>query len=126
MCDEPEHKSLLETVGDEICKCLPERLRNDEKFVYHFGQLLGFAAGWIVGKNHRTVFRKRRQRMKGVVFIIALIVILAIFGVPVLGCFMGILVIGLGVGVEAAMPLAMILTVAMVAGIGIKSFFIDE
>ena len=51
MCDEHEHKSLLETVGDEIYKCLPETLRNDEKFVYHFGQLLGFAAGWVVGKT---------------------------------------------------------------------------
>ena len=60
--------------------------------------------------------------MKGIVFIIALVVVLAIFGVPVLCCFMGILVVGLGVGVEAAMPLAMILTVAMVAGIGISHF----
>ena len=64
--------------------------------------------------------------MKSVVFIVAFLIILAIFGVPVLCCFMGILVVGLGVGVEAAMPLAMILTVAMVAGIGIKSFFIDD
>ena len=64
--------------------------------------------------------------MKGIVFIIAVVIILASFGLPVLGCFMGILVVGLGVGVEAAMPLAMILTVALVAGIGIKSFFIDD
>ena len=64
--------------------------------------------------------------MKGLVFIVGLIIILAIFGLPLLGCFMGLLVIGLGVAVEAAMPLAMILTVALVAGIGIKSFFIDD
>lgn len=51
MSNDPEHKSLLETVADEICKCLPERLRNDRKFVYRFGQLLGFAAGWFVGKK---------------------------------------------------------------------------
>jgi hypothetical protein len=51
MCDEPEHRSLLEQVGDEIGECLPERLRNDEKFGYCFGQLLGFAAGWIVGRK---------------------------------------------------------------------------
>jgi hypothetical protein len=51
MCDEPEHKSLLERVGDEIGECLPERLRNDDKFRYRFGQLCGFAAGWIVGRK---------------------------------------------------------------------------
>jgi hypothetical protein len=51
MSDEHEHKSLLERVGDEIGECLPERLRNDEKFGYRFGQLLGFAAGWIVGRK---------------------------------------------------------------------------
>ena len=51
MSDVHEHKSLLERVGDEIAECLPERLRNDKKFAYRFGQLLGFAAGWIVGKK---------------------------------------------------------------------------
>ena len=51
MCDEPEHKSLLEQVGDQICECLPERLRNDDKFRYRFGQLCGFAAGWFVAKK---------------------------------------------------------------------------
>ena len=49
MCDEPDHKSLLETVRDQICEFLPEKLRNDEKFVYRFGQLCGFAAGWVIG-----------------------------------------------------------------------------
>ena len=49
MCDEPNHKSLLETVRDQICEFLPEKLRNDEKFVHGFGQLCGFAAGWIIG-----------------------------------------------------------------------------
>ena len=61
--------------------------------------------------------------MKGIVFIIALLIILAIFGLPVLCCFMGILVVGLGVGVEAAMPLAMILTVAWLPGSGSRHFF---
>ena len=51
MPDEPDHKSLLETVGDQICELLPEPLRNDKKFVYRLGQLLGFAAGWVVGKK---------------------------------------------------------------------------
>jgi hypothetical protein len=64
--------------------------------------------------------------MKGLVFIVGLIIILAIFGLPLLGCFMGLLVIFVGVAVEAALPLAMFLTVALVAGIGIKVFFIDE
>jgi hypothetical protein len=64
--------------------------------------------------------------MKGIVFIIGLVIIVAIFGLPLLGCFIGLLVIGLGVAVEAALPLAMILTVALVAGIGIKSIFFDD
>ena len=51
MSDEPEHKTLLETVGDEICECLPEKLRNDKKFVHGLGMLCGFAAGWFVGKK---------------------------------------------------------------------------
>jgi hypothetical protein len=51
MCDEPEHRNLLERVGDEIDECLPERLRNDEQLGYHLGQLCGFAAGWIFGKK---------------------------------------------------------------------------
>ena len=51
MSDEPDDKSPLETLGDQICECLPERLRNDKKFAYRFGQLCGFAAGWFVGKK---------------------------------------------------------------------------
>ena len=51
MCDEPEHQTLLEIISEQICEFLPENLRNDEKFVYRFGQLCGFAAGWIVGKK---------------------------------------------------------------------------
>ncbi len=51
MSDEPEHKTLLETVGDHICECLPERLRNDKKFAYRSGQLCSFAAGWFFGKK---------------------------------------------------------------------------
>jgi hypothetical protein len=64
--------------------------------------------------------------MKGIVFVIGLVVCLIVFGVPLLGCFMGLLVIGLGVGVEVALTLGMFLTVALVAGIGIKSIFFDE
>jgi len=45
MCDESEHESLLETDGE------PERLREDEDFRYHFGRLVGFIAGWVVGKK---------------------------------------------------------------------------
>ena len=45
MCDEPEHESLLETVGE------PVPLREDEDFRYHFGRLIGFIAGWVVGKT---------------------------------------------------------------------------
>lgn len=64
--------------------------------------------------------------MKGIVFIIGLVIMLAIFGFPVLRCIMGLLVIGLGVDVDTALTLGIFLTVASVAGIGIKSFFIDE
>ena len=127
MCDEPEHKSLLERVGDEIGEFLPERFRNDEKLGYRFGQLCGFAAGWIVGRKViELLFGKRRQQMKGIVFVIGLIIIVAIFGLPLMACFMALLVIFVGVAVEAALPLAMILTVALVAGIGIKVFFFDD
>jgi hypothetical protein len=64
--------------------------------------------------------------MKGIVFIVGLVVCLAIFGLPILGCFMGLLVIFVGVGVDAALPVGMVLTVVMIVGIGIKSFFIDD
>ncbi len=50
MCDEPEHRNVLERIGDELGECLPERLRNDDKFRYRFEQLCGFAAGWVFGK----------------------------------------------------------------------------
>jgi hypothetical protein len=52
--------------------------------------------------------------MKGIVFIVAVVLSLLFFGVPVLACFMGILAIGLGIGVDAALILGMILTVALV------------
>jgi len=64
--------------------------------------------------------------MKGVIFVIAVLVSLAVFGLPVLGCIIGLLVIGLGVGVEVALTLGMFLTVAMVVGITIKAVFIDD
>ena len=51
MCDEPERKSLTEIIEDQIANFLPETLRNDEKFVHSFGQLLQFAAGWFVAKK---------------------------------------------------------------------------
>ena len=47
MCDEPEHESLLETVGEPE----PTREDEDEDFRYHFGRLIGFIAGWVVGKT---------------------------------------------------------------------------
>jgi hypothetical protein len=51
MCDEPERKTPLEIIGDQICDFLPEKLRNNEKFVYGLGMLCGFATGWIIGKK---------------------------------------------------------------------------
>ena len=51
MCNEPERKSLVEMIGDEIGECLPESLRNDKQFMYSLGSLCGFAAGWVVGKR---------------------------------------------------------------------------
>jgi hypothetical protein len=51
MCDKPEHRTPLEIIGDQICDLLPEPLRNDKEFVYDLGRLLGFAAGWVVGKT---------------------------------------------------------------------------
>jgi len=64
--------------------------------------------------------------MKGIAFILAMVVCFAVFGLPILGCFLGILGVVLGISVEVTVPLAMFLTVAMVVGIGIKSFFIDD
>jgi hypothetical protein len=59
MPDEPEHKSLLETVGDEIFRCLPEWVRNNEGL----SELCGLAAGWFVGKKiAELLFRKRDDK----------------------------------------------------------------
>ena len=49
MCDQSEHRTPLEILGDKICEFLPENLRNDEEFVYGLGMLCGFVAGLIVG-----------------------------------------------------------------------------
>jgi hypothetical protein len=51
MCDEPEPKCLTEIIGEQIARCLPERLRNDAKFMYDLGGLCGFVVGWVVGKR---------------------------------------------------------------------------
>lgn len=51
MSDEPDHKTPLEIIGNQICDCLPESLRKDKKFVFHFGELCGFLAGWVIGKK---------------------------------------------------------------------------
>jgi len=64
--------------------------------------------------------------MKGILFILATVVCLAVFGLPILGCFLGILGVVLGISVEVTVPLAMFLTVAMVVGSASKSFFIDD
>jgi hypothetical protein len=64
--------------------------------------------------------------MKGIVFIIGLVIIVAIFGLPLMACFMALLGVFLGVTCEVALPLGMFLAVVMIAGIGIKSFFFDD
>lgn len=64
--------------------------------------------------------------MKGIVFIVAAVVGLIVFGIPMLGCLMMLFMIVLGVGVDTAMTLGMILTVAIIVGTGIKTFFVDE
>ena len=52
--------------------------------------------------------------MKGVAFILAVVLGLIFVGIPILGCFLGILGVVLGISVEVAVPLAMVLTVAFV------------
>jgi hypothetical protein len=52
--------------------------------------------------------------MKGIAFILAMVVCLIVFGVPILACFMSILAIGLGIGVDAALTVGMVLTVVFV------------
>jgi apolipoprotein N-acyltransferase len=64
--------------------------------------------------------------MRWVGFILMVALGLTLFGLHILWCFMGLLVVGLGVDVEAAMTIGLVLTVALVAGIGFKSFFIDK
>lgn len=63
--------------------------------------------------------------MKGCGFILAVVIVLLIFGLPLLGCFMGLLVIGFGMAADASLPCGMFLTVALVVGMGIKVFFFD-
>jgi hypothetical protein len=64
--------------------------------------------------------------MKGIGFVVAVIVVLAVFGLPITGCIAGLLAIGLGVVADVAVPLAMFLAVVLVVGIGVKVWFIDE
>ncbi len=64
--------------------------------------------------------------MKGLLFVLTAVVVLAIFGLPVLGCFMVLLAIGLGVAVETSMTVGMFLTVAMVVGIAIQVWFFND
>ena len=52
--------------------------------------------------------------MKGIAFILAVVLCLIIFGLPILVCFMELLCIGLGVGVGVALPVAMVMSVVFV------------
>ena len=58
--------------------------------------------------------------MRGIVFVVAVVLGLIIFGLPILANFMALLVIFLGVGVEAALSVGIVLTVGMVIWIAIK------
>ena len=64
--------------------------------------------------------------MKGLLFVLTAVVLLAIFGLPILGCFMILLAIGLGVAVETSMTVGMFLTVALVVGIAIQVWFFND
>jgi len=68
----------------------------------------------------------RTKQMRGLVFVLGTVLALLIFGLPILACFMGLLVIGLGIAVEASFFCGAFLTVALVIGIGIKVFFVDD
>jgi len=48
MCDEPEHKTLTEIIGDQLSEFLPDDLEEARKVAYRIGQVIGFVAGWIV------------------------------------------------------------------------------
>ena len=52
--------------------------------------------------------------MKGIAFFVAVVLCLIIFGLPILGCFLCILGVVLGISVEVVVPLAMVLTVVFV------------
>jgi hypothetical protein len=62
--------------------------------------------------------------MRGLVFVVGVILCIVFFGIPVLGCFAFLLAL-LGVAAEAAVPLGMVLAVVYIVGIGIKVFFYD-
>jgi hypothetical protein len=64
--------------------------------------------------------------MKGLGFVIGVVICLLFFGPPILGCFLLLLAVGLGVAVETAFPVAVFLTVAMIVVIGIKKMFLDD
>ena len=64
--------------------------------------------------------------MRGLGFIVAVLLGIAICGLPILGSFMLLLVIFLGIEAEAAMTIGMVLTVALIGGMAFKAFFVDE
>jgi hypothetical protein len=64
--------------------------------------------------------------MKGVAFVLTVVICFAILGLPVLRFFLGILGVVLGIDADVVVPLSMFLTVVFVVGFAIKSFFIDK
>ena len=60
MSDEPEHKSLTEIIEDQIGRCLPDRLRNDEKFIQGLGRTLWLPlAGSWAGRLWNAFWKRR-------------------------------------------------------------------
>ena len=89
MCDEPEHQSLPEIIGEQICEFCPRSSVKMRSSFTASANLRIYSRLDRWQENNRMTFPKRRQEMKGIVFIVAFVVILAVFGLPVLGCFMG-------------------------------------
>lgn len=63
--------------------------------------------------------------MKHIGCAVAIAVTLAIFGIPLIGTLMFLLVLP-GMAVEVAFPIAAIATVGVVTAMGIKSFYSDK
>ena len=51
MHNDKDEQLLLETVGDAIGRCLPDRIQKSEPAGLWCGRFVGFVTGWLVVKK---------------------------------------------------------------------------